>query len=422
MPLKIDEESGTIAKSEQIATNERMSPITEELFDDEEDLDLTNISDSESDLETCVERNVEVRSDRSNEGIQGSLMETMQKQFQEIQRNLQEQLKEQLEQMKQTQVVQPTPYPDYYNKVSISQIPSQQQQQPQMNIVAQQQQLQQQSYANNHNQQQQEQQHQNYNDNANYNHGFKENWNLEALHDFTCMQPMQSQQPRGTTKEEFRQYERNYKQQFERSNWANPNLPREYQKGGWRGTFMRVPEMEPYQSLNLVAIDELRTGDYERYHIRHYILKDEKDLEFFSNLFLLAQTMDIQGQDSVIWQTLEITSTSQKKNIFNREYKEYLQQLPFWNKPKTELRSYLKKKMGLLNGRHGRNYYRKHIESFQGAMTQCMFALSVKHTSGLLRDVGRFELVFRDFGSESLLNMKVITDLEECEQKDQRSK
>ena len=78
--------------------------------------------------------------------------------------------------------------------------------------------------------------------------------------------------------------------------------------------------------------------------------------------------------------------------------------------------------MGLLSGGQGRNYYRKHIESFQGAMTECMFALSVKRTTGLLREVGRYELVFRDFGSESLLNMKLITDLEECENKDQRSK
>jgi len=75
---------------------------------------------------------------------------------------------------------------------------------------------------------------------------------------------------------------------------------------------MRVPEMEPYQSLNLVAIDELRTVDYERYHIRHYVLKYKKDLEFFGNLFLLAQTMDIQSQESVIDTRNHIDITEEK--------------------------------------------------------------------------------------------------------------
>jgi len=79
---------------------------------------------------------------------------------------------------------------------------------------------------------------------------------------------------------------------------------------------------------------------------------------------------------------------------------------------KDGIKKLFEEKMGLLSGRQGINYYIKHIESFQGAMTECMFALSVKRTTGLLRDVGRFELVFRDFGSESLLNMKVITGLE----------
>ena len=80
-------------------------------------------------------------------------METMQKQFAEIQRNLQEQL----EQMKQTQTVQPTPYPDYYNKVSMSQIPSQQQQHSCTATTTTATIIHQQSYSNNHNQQQQQQ-------------------------------------------------------------------------------------------------------------------------------------------------------------------------------------------------------------------------------------------------------------------------
>mgnify|MGYP006944948541 CR=1 FL=1 len=110
------------------------------------------------------------------------------------------------------------------------------------------------------------------------------------------------------------------------------SIPSEYQKGGWRGTFMRVPEMEPYQSLNLVAIDELRTGDYERYHIRHYVLKDEKDLEFCPQL-IFTSANNGHSKSRKRYMALEITSTSQKKNIFNREYSEsmkWIKQLPIF--------------------------------------------------------------------------------------------